>query len=899
MTPDRWQQVDELFQAAIELNPAKRAAFLDTSCAGDEELRREVDSLITFDEQGLSLIDAPAFEAAAGLLVNDGPELQEGERIGHYQIINLLGAGGMGEVYLAQDTELRRKIAIKLLPAEFTKDKERLRRFQQEARSASALNHPNIITIHQISQVEGRHFMATEFIDGETLRQRLRRSGLELGETVDIAIQVASALSAAHQAGIVHRDIKPENIMLRPDGYVKVLDFGLAKLTEQEEQGRTPIDTDKIGTSSGLVMGTVKYMSPEQARGLDVDARSDIFSFGVVLYEMVVGLAPFEGETTGDLIASILKEEPVPLTQYAPTVRDELQRILSRTLRKEKKERYQSIQDLLKDLKDVKEDFELESKQRHSAQHGVSLGAVSTSAARSAVQTLEAFSSMWRFSIGVSAWAWRRKVLLMMSMASLVGFTMFLTGASSDSSTKSKPPIESIALVPFENATGDSEVDYLSDGLTEEVIARLSKLPGLRVIARNTMFKFKGKQNHPETIGHELGVAAVLTGRVQRQGDLIEIQVDLFDVQTGKHLWGEEISGKTSELTQIQASLAARVIESLRVKFNSNEIKRQEKDYSKNPEAYQLYLRGRYFWNKRTVEGTKKGIDSFQQALKIDPNFAPAYSGLADCYEILGGYSVLSPDEAFTAARLAATKAIEIDESLAEAHSSLGDIKQTYEWDFAGAELEYKRAIELNPNYANVYHKYSGLLRASGKHADAIAVKKKALELDPLSLIINAGMANVYLFAGLNDQAIDQARKTLELEPNFPKAHEVLGSAFMEKGMYREAITEYQKARDLDPGIPDYLADIGCAYARSGRRHEAEKVLDELKEISKRQHVSPYVFALIYTALADKDQAFAWLERGYQERAPGMSDLKSNPGMNSLHSDQRYVDLLRRIGLPP
>ena len=412
----------------------------------------------------------------------------------------MLGSGGMGEVYLAHDEKLDRKIALKLLPSEFTRNQDRLHRFQQEARAVSALNHPNIITIHEIGQADSRHFIATEFVDGETLRQRMKRGLLSLAESVDIGIQVCGALVAAHNAGIVHRDIKPENLMLRRDGYVKVLDFGLAKLIEPTfSVSDSEAPTARIlPTTPGLVMGTVKYMSPEQARGLEVDARSDIFSFGVVLYEMFAGHAPFEGKTASDLIAAILKEEPLSLTHYSPNAPDELQRILSRTLYKDKKERYQSIQDLLIDLKGLKENLELESKQRRSTQPDVS---VTTSSAQKAVSTGEAFTATWRFSRGVGAWAWGRKVFLMMSLTSLVGATLLLVGSSLPSSMPPKAQIESIAVAPFENATGNSEMDYLSDGLTEDIIARLSELPGLKVIARNTMFKFKGKQEHPEAIG--------------------------------------------------------------------------------------------------------------------------------------------------------------------------------------------------------------------------------------------------------------------------------------------------------------------------------------------------------------------------------------------------------------
>jgi serine/threonine protein kinase/tetratricopeptide (TPR) repeat protein len=898
MTPERWQQVDGIFQAAIELDSAERAAFLNTSCSGDEELRREVESLITTDEQGLSFIDAPAYEVAAGLLLSETPELNEGQHIGHYQIVSMLGAGGMGEVYLAQDTKLGRQIALKLLPAEFTGNPERLRRFQQEARAVSALNHPNILTLYEINHVEDRHLIATEFVDGETLRQRLKRSRPGLREALDVAIQVAGALAAAHEAGIVHCDIKPENIMFRRDGYVKVLDFGLAKLAEPPSalaDGQAPA---KVDTTPGLVMGTVKYMSPEQARGLEVDARSDIFSLGVVLYEMIAGRAPFEGATTSDLITAILREEPVLLTAHSPNAPEELQRVLTKSLRKDKRERYQTIQDLLADLKGLKDKLELGSNLHQSTQPGLSRRGVTTGNDLTALRTtdLEAISTASNVEYFITK-VKRLKRGMSVALGALVLLSIISVAYFYYPVQRSKT-IDSIVVLPFVNEGGDANTEYLSDGISEALINSLTQLQQLRVVARSTAFRYKGREIDARVVGHDLSVKAVLTGRVRQLGETLNVQVDLVDATTGAQLWGGEYERKASDALFVKQEIAWKVMAKLRLKLSGEEQQQLVKRDTTNAEAYQFYLRGRYFWNKRTAETIKKGIDQFQQAIDRDPNYALGYVGLADCYLVLEQYADVPGGENLGKARAAVDRALQIDDSLAEAHTSSAKIYFTL-WHWAEAEEEFKRAISLNPNYPTAHHWFSHYLEVRRQFDDAMKEAKRAQELDPLAPVIIASVTTVYLLKNDLDSAIKQSETVIALDPNYPPAHSDLGWAYLKQRRYEEATAQFEKLVQLSGRASEDLGELGYCYAVTGRRTEALAILKELEERYGRRESIGYHLAIVCIGLGDKDQAFTWLEKDFQRRSSLLPAITNWIAFEDLRRDPRYADLVQRMGLKP
>jgi len=907
MTPERWEQIGRLYRAALEVEPDKRTAFLAQACGDDQNLRHEVESLLVAKSEAGGFLAAGAMRDAARMLAEEKRMLLAGSRLGHYHVLSLLGAGGMGEVYLAADTRLNRKIALKLLPKELTQDREQVRRFQQEARAASALNHPNIVMIFEIGQADSTHYIATEFIEGETLRQRLAKSTMSLREVSDVSIQIASALATAHGAGIIHRDIKPENVMLRPDGYVKVLDFGLAKLTESQ---LSTTDTEaptiaKVVTDPGTVMGTVNYMSPEQARGVVVDARSDIFSLGVVIYEMIAGRAPFEGQTASDVIASILKTEPSPLARYSSEVSPELQWIVNKTLRKDRDERYQTAKELLTDLKNVKRELDVRTEFERLAspqsskvegttdalQEGHTAKVSSASTADVALRTT---SSAEYIVSGIKEHKFTALIAVGVIALAIVGLSAYLHARNSEVA------IESIAVLPFDNQNHDPDIEYRSDGLTESIINSLTQLQNLRVVARSSVFRYKGREADPMAAGRELGVRAVLTGRIMQRGDNLNISAELMDVRDNKQLWGEQYERKVSDLLTVQREIAKEIANNLRPKLSGADQSRVTKNYTENAEAYQLYLKGRFYFNKRTAAAEAKGIEYFQQAVEKDPNYALAYTGLADCYSLLGlqiDVALLSPREAIPKAKAAAMKALEMDDTLAEAHTSLAFIRLNYDWDWSGSEREFKRAIDLNPNSANAHHWYAHYLMAMSRTDESLTESKRALELDPLAQIMNVHLGWAYFYAHQYDLASEQLRKSLEMDPNYGVAHWYLGQALKQKGIYTEAETEFRKAKDLLTTNPGVDADMGQAYAISGKRNEAQKVINELREVSKQKYVASYHIALIYAALGEKDRAFELLESAYGERSDLLVYLKVDPRLDGLRGDPRFLDLMRRVGL--
>jgi serine/threonine-protein kinase len=824
--------------------------------------------------------------------------LTAGTRLGRYEIWSQLGAGGMGEVYLAQDEKLDRKVALKILPAEVSANQDRMHRFVQEARAASALNHPNIVTIYEIDQADSVSFLATEFIDGETLRERMRNESIKLSLAQDIAVQTAGALSAAHAAGIIHRDIKPENIMLRRDGIVKVLDFGLAKQTERPLQTVDPEAPTRaaIKTEPGVVLGTAIYMSPEQARGLVLDARTDIFSLGVVLYELVTARLPFEGKTDTEVLAEIVGDrEPPPLARYSREVPAELERIVSKALRKNRDERYQTSKDLLLDLQSLKQELEFEKKRVRSLPSTSTKAAeieeqrIAETKSHSAAATTES-SERSTTAIELN----KRNILIagavLLAIALSIGAYFYFARARHGA-------LNSIAVLPLVNATNNPDTEYLSDGVSESLINSLSQLPGVKVIASTSSFRYKGKEVDPEEVARTLGVEAILTGRVAERGEDLVISVELVNVHDKTQIWGEQYDRKATDLLALQREIAKVVTSNLRLKLSGAEQGRVAKHYTENPEAYQLYLKGRFYWNKRTGEAAKKAVDYFQQAIEKDPNYALGYAGLADAYQLLNLFADASPQEVFPKAKEAARRALELDDTLAEAHSSLAASLFYYDRDFPEAQREFRRAIELNPNYATAHHWYGVTYLAKTERFDeAVAELKRALELDPLSIVINADLGNTYIQARQYDRAIEQLRKTIEMDQNFYFAHWTLGVAYEMKGDTQAAIAEYQKARQLNDD-PWVLALLAHASAVSGKRDEALKILDQLKLTSKQRFVWAYGFAIVYAGLGDKNQAFQWLEKSYQDREARITRLKVDPLFDGLHSDPRFADLVRRVGL--
>ncbi len=772
-----------------------------------------------------------------------------GKTISHYKILEKLGEGGMGVVYKARDLKLDRVVALKFLPATHVDSPEERARFQQEARALSSLNHPNIATIHDIDEVDGQRFIVLEYLSGGTLKSKIESlqssaQFLSFTHIAEYAFQMAEGLAHAHRHEVTHRDLKTENMMLTEDGTVKITDFGLAKL-----RGGPHL------TQSGSTLGTAGYMSPEQVRGEDLDHRSDIFSLGIIFFELTTGRLPFRGEHVAALSYSIVNENPLPIDTLRTAVPSSLASIIARCLEKEKEKRFQSAEEIVVELRNVQ-----------------------SPAARTT----------------------RKPLKLRWLVAAILGISLIILLYVSLPLKPAPEKEKSIAVLPFVNMSPDKEDEYFSDGMTEELINALSKIEGLHVAARTSSFVFKGKTEDISKIGQQLHVNTVLEGSVRKAGTKLRITAQLINVADGFHLWSETYEREIRDVFTIQDEISRTIVGALKVKFAGKQAAEFVKHSTENLEAYNLYLKGRYYWNRRTEDGFKKAIDYFNQAIEKDPAYALAHAGLADCYNLLSVYGLMPPKESVPKAKAAAQKALEIDNRLAEAHEALAHGIMLYDWNWSEVEREYKRAIELNPGYATAHQRYAIFLAALGNLNEAMLEIKRAQELDPLSLIITTDVGLMYFHNRQYDQAIEQCRKTLEIDSTFSVAHFTLGLVYGQMNRLNDAVTEFKKSITFSGGNPFMLAALGHAYAMSGKTREAQKILADLEKLSTQRYVPPYSRAAIYAGLGEKDQALQWLERGYEEKSVWtihIAGWRFDPILNSLRSDPRFSALLKKIGL--
>ena len=889
MKAERWQRVEELYHSTLEKEVSERATFLAEACAGDEGLRREVESLLAYEDGAKDFIESPALEVAAKMMADDDGVTVVRHTVNQYKIISPLGAGGMGEVYLAEDTRLERKVALKFLPTLFTQDKRHMSRFEQEARSVAALSHPNVCVIYEVVETaEGDTCLVMEHVDGVTVRDRLAEGPMKAGEALDIAIQVASALSAAHAAGIVHRDIKPENIMLRNDGYVKILDFGLAKLTEPRASS---IDheavTKMMVTSPGMVLGTVSYMSPEQARGLPVDERTDVWSLGVVLYEMVSGRRPFEGATPTDVIISIAEREPPPLANSQLDVPVPLERIVKQSLAKNCEQRYQTAENLLTDLKSLQHDLEVGAEvERYKPD---SRSTITTS-------NRQAITSRF-FPVTRSRILSFIALLGVLIIAGLV-YGLFLR--------KSAPPspqteIKSLAVLPMANLSGDQSQDYFADGMTETLIAGLAKVEALSVISRTSVMQYKGSGRPLGEIAHELGVDAVVVGSVQRFGERVKVAVRLIHGPGDQQLWSGTYDQDLRDIPMLQNDVARAVTGAIQIKLSPQDQTRLARARSVNPMAYDYFLRGRFNLNRQTKTDNETAIELFERAVAADPNFAAAWAELAQA--CVWRFFLFTPDEKKWEERafVAVEKALSLDPDLAEAHLARGRLLWTPSNQFPHDKViqEYRRALSFNPSLDEARNQLALVYGHVGLLDEAFQELERAVAINPSNTLVRFRIGEMLLFQGKYEQALTALRNVpKEVNPALV-GHQIVWALFNLGRKEEASATLEQFLRDYPEDNRGLYTSLQAVLAASdGQERLAEEKINLAVKRGKgfgHFHHTAYHIACAYALMNKPEQSIKWLESAAANGFPCYPLFERDKNLDNLRKDARFVTLLSQL----
>jgi serine/threonine protein kinase/tetratricopeptide (TPR) repeat protein len=904
MTPERWQHVKAVFQAAAEHRPGERRAYLDQACAGDSDLRRQVEALLVSHEQAPSFLEAPVFELAA-LAASAGPsDSMVGRRIGPYQVVREIGRGGMGTVYLARraDDQYEKQVAIKVVKRGMDTDAV-LRRFRTERQILAHLDHPNIATLLDAGMTDdGRSYVIMDYVDGVRLDVYCETRRLPIAERLTLFLSVCSAVQYAHEHHIVHRDIKPSNVLVTVEGVPKLLDFGIAKLFQTEESSQT---LDR--TTVALRPMTPEYASPEQVRGEPITPASDIYALGVLLYELLTGHRPYRlaRRTPPEIERVICQEVPQKPSAVISQV-DEIHRVdgqapLWITPESVSTMRGSRPETLRRRLAGDLDTIVLMALRKEPARRYVSTAALADDIRRY-LERLPIRARRDALAYRTSKFV-RRNTAAVSAAGLAMALFMFI-GLERYSPARRDATIDhaipSIAVLPLVNLSGDASQEYFADGMTDAIISELSQIKALRVISRTSMMPFKNTRKPLPEIARELKADAVVEGSVRRDGAQVHVAVRIVHAATDRPLWSRSYDSDLSLVLELQRKVAGGIAQETPITLTSDDRKRLATARPVRPDAYEAHLRGRYFYNKRTEGGLKKAVEEFEQAVALDPTYAPAYAWLADAFEVSSNFSILPTSEACTKARAAALKALDLDSELAEPHTVLGLVNLYYDWDWPAAEGHFKRAIALEADDARSHHAFGVGLSKLARFDEATREIQRARELDPVNLEINASIPMVLYYARRYDQAISEARRTVELDPNHPLVHRIIGKACVQKGLYDQAIAAFRTGI-ASGGVQLLNAELGHVYAVSGQRAEAMKMLSELKDLSRHKYVAAFDIAVIHVGLGETDQAFQWLERSYAARERFLVNLMVEPVLDPLRSDPRFAELVRRVGLwrPP